>query len=168
MIEKIDSFRLPEMSEIRLPGLFEEAHIQRTGLASIVLERDMLRTHEIVRTIDVVRLKVWMNMNWFELALRTRSLRPLTLCQILPLALIPDFRLFESIFALGSIAENGSVPSLFLPKRLDYVVESEKSAQQNDPRYAEMIEALRGGRHINADFLSRHNSKNSLFAVCAD
>jgi hypothetical protein len=168
MIEKICSFQLPEMSEIRFPGFFEEAHIQRTGLANVILERDMRRPHERIGTIHIVRLKSWWDIHVLELYLQGSGLRPATLCQLLPLALIPEFRYFESIFALGSVAENGSVPSLFLPKRLDYVIESERPVQSNENRRAEVIEMMRGGRHISADFLSRHNSKNSLFAVYED
>ena len=165
MIKKLNSYCIPEVEQINYSGFFDEAHVQRSGLAEVILERDMRRMHERIDVIHIIKLMDWMDMDSLNGLLHKEGYSPATLCQILQIACVDRFQSFEPIYALGSISERGFVPSLFLPKLLSSAKESENAIPPNHEKLAERIEIARGGRHISGNFLSRHNSKNSHFAV---
>ncbi len=173
MFKKIDSLivEIPEeVKQIECPGFFDAAHMHRSGLGETILERDLHRGYAFSPVVHIVRLTRWVDMDPLKECMYAEGYYPARLVQILPMALLPELRLpyrFEAIFALGSMAENGSVPSIFLPKNLESIEKAEAMALKNtDPGLEVRLNTLRQGRGISADFLSQHNSKGSLFAVC--
>ena len=98
---------------------------------------------------------------------------PFNLRQLFPLAFMPSFQNFKSIYALGSTrhvttpAGNKSrAPYLFLSKTLETVIRAEQSLHGEDPvELALQKDRLRSGRDIGCDFLNEHTTKGMLIAV---
>jgi len=171
--KEVMSIDLSDIDENPLTGLYDRAHLYASELSTITLQKMSLMDVGGVSKVSIFCVQYEADVSELILRLKRENRSPLTLGQLFPLAYEINFKFLYSIMALGSAKVHDvrlgtalvTVPYVFLAKTIEYCESEETKISKTDKRYADIIQAIRGGRYFACDFKNIYNTKNTFVAV---